>query len=1628
MKSNPHSSTGLPSVPFLHVCDKDEWFRLTPELYETVSANGTVRRMTVELLKRIRQLNTEVHAVVVSTIHRKKQMQQELDNLYSLQTSGFLLEWIQVNLEALKNIPSPFDYNLGKSAESETSGGHVKNIVSAGLQSAEQFIVTFMKEMERRTQQELPALKCLSSVSNSESILDLVDEERSAHGETHFWNHLLEFAYNQWNELVILSSHKQHSIQMAERFCRLEGEQENCLRWVRAKQELLLTTGNDVADVREVIRMECRMSGWENDLKALTGSVDACLEEMDSLREALSQAVQAGTEGGDGLKVARRAVEEWKCELQKRWQDFMLLLEEHKKKLDMSLALQNVLQEAEEMNLWLRDKQKTIAALEIPITISDIDEQTSIYQNLLKDLEDTEGKISSIQNETYQIVRAREAKIAEAVYEKLESVVRCWTELRSFCQHNLAELRVSRQTQLILRDIDQLNASLSRKESQIARTDYLPNLEYISRQVKLQTEVLASIRAMSTSISQSLTAAAEAKMQDRIRPRAENLRSRFRQVETKAEGVLASLQFHLLEKEKHQQLESMEEWISERQAVVNAQFVITGTSVKQQKAIQKYHLLRNFEAEVDSYSHLAEKIFREHFQHFLHDESNFTENESQLALVRSKFTGIQLKIKACLADLSAQQNVVNALRMLAGETDWLEEKREQIKWDLVGSSLVETERLLLRHRNFAKEVEIRKLRSRPVIAKVLLWIKLAESQNGSTDLPGESNEDMECAALLSNSPHLLVELMDRVSRLLWMQCMVETRLHSRDDTLEHWRLFFSHQMDLIETHNWLAETESAVMTESHASSGVASARAAITKHSFLEYTVSTLQASSIRSLGQKTSQLLADISRRISINKERLSTWKRVSQGLPAESGQFEAAKRRRHLLRRRIHALERSATKLTASQQSLQKQFTDLLNLVLEKKHRLKELLALNRLYDDVADLEAGCDWMTSQTREALLCQTGRDLEECARLQQQFAQLQWRVLGPEPEVTGQLVEASFDRRPELRLDQSAACLELAATGDLPPLPDGPEKLLRAVQTCRHLIALRHSDSPRIALWQGRLAEDWQGLRELLDTRAELLRAAGDHLLLLRRCESVTEDLLDKLNAFPSTIGTDAETLARQQWQLASFQQDILAMNERDSEGEIWQPDEEASGAAEAASVRATSPVSPKVAAAKVSLQIVYASGLAVPANEPIREKRCVDWLRAHAKVNWVLMATEVLLPQYAGEHAQEIKLKRQRMLDAWQRLNETLEQHRRLLREASALDKWLADWTHFLNWTIFTRKILEDDKTLQNCRVGLPEQEVNAGLASTKEISREKLDHLELWREILARKASLTCLLQDGCRLTEWIRSELKNGGEMAKTAHSSLESLIWNSARSIEEDPNFPLYSTSSETVENLPSPNPLTIRKTAVECLLQRSAAATHAMECEMSLLLTEFFFVKCLWKRRMAELSSRMKRAEVLRQIRSLEVWMNNMEKVLQTNDLGSDLYETLNLSDEHQKFCGAVSFQEERIQRLAQMDILQTEDDSKEWLDDIHKEFSELLQEHNLWRRTPSPAAAVEEKAQMDLQPREEQQVLFERKEGILYRRYLGKRSNSRSSARKWRKQFVVLNPDTLSLQFLDLPEICETRR
>lgn len=78
---------------------------------------------------------------------------------------------------------------------------------------------------------------------------------------------------------------------------------------------------------------------------------------------------------------------------------------------------------------------------------------------------------------------------------------------------------------------------------------------------------------------------------------------------------------------------------------------------------------------------------------------------------------------------------------------------------------------------------------------------------------------------------------------------------------------------------------------------------------------------------------------------------------------------------------------------------------------------------------------------------------------------------------------------------------DFAVIGQMTAMTDGPERLARAIITCRQMIALKHSDSPQIAQWLERIVEDWDELVDLLTTRGELLQTAGNRHLFLSRCE-----------------------------------------------------------------------------------------------------------------------------------------------------------------------------------------------------------------------------------------------------------------------------------------------------------------------------------------------------------------------------------------------------------------------------------------------------------------------------------------------------------------------------------------------
>lgn len=195
----------------------------------------------------------------------------------------------------------------------------------------EPFLVALGKEVDFHTQTSLPILHNFQACLCSDST----------------WNTLIEHTYNAWNDLIRLVKMKHLSIDTAKRLLHLNGELSNTRLWVKHKKELLLTTGETKNTMGEMIRMECRMDGWEADLNALRERVSKVFEEIDALDVALEELqspLSAESESRVAVRGAKLTMEELSCKLHADWDEFVGLLDEYQKRLEASLAFQSMLQ------------------------------------------------------------------------------------------------------------------------------------------------------------------------------------------------------------------------------------------------------------------------------------------------------------------------------------------------------------------------------------------------------------------------------------------------------------------------------------------------------------------------------------------------------------------------------------------------------------------------------------------------------------------------------------------------------------------------------------------------------------------------------------------------------------------------------------------------------------------------------------------------------------------------------------------------------------------------------------------------------------------------------------------------------------------------------------------------------------------------------------------------------------------------------------------------------------------------------------------------------------------------------------------------------------------------------------
>ncbi|VDM22361.1 unnamed protein product [Hydatigera taeniaeformis] len=199
-----------------------------------------------------------------------------------------------------------------------------------------------------------------------------------------------------------------------------------------------------------------------------------------------------------------------------------------------------------------------------------------------------------------------------------------------------------------------------------------------------------------------------------------------------------------------------------------------------------------------------------------------------MRLVSVQFEKIKKRLSNCALSVSAHREVINMLRTLESENQWMTQKQIQLSCDMTMASLLEVRKLLIRHQNLTNEVGHRKARNLPLIKP--------------------TDEKTSCAVVLATHQHLKKDLFVKISKLVFQQAVVDREIGVRCALLHHWQAYFVQQMDLLELYNWLTETESTVMIECHAARGLASAHAAIKQHLAVEFVVSEFQAPRLRQL------------------------------------------------------------------------------------------------------------------------------------------------------------------------------------------------------------------------------------------------------------------------------------------------------------------------------------------------------------------------------------------------------------------------------------------------------------------------------------------------------------------------------------------------------------------------------------------------------------------------------------------------------------------------------------------------------------------------------------------------------------------------------------------------------------
>ncbi|XP_055345534.1 spectrin beta chain-like isoform X2 [Paramacrobiotus metropolitanus] len=922
---------------------------------------------------------------------------------------------------------------------------------------------------------------------------------------------------SSWNALVDSVNNKRDELEKAHGYQTFRIECQETTRWIEEKIRIIEDAEDIQGDLGGLMRLQRRLSFIERDMGPIRAKMDSMLEEATKIeRERPEEAA---------------AIRERVAIMKSQWERLTELMGEQDAKLGEAGELQHFLRDLDAFQSWLGRTQVTIASQDVPEDLAETEKALNLHKQMKEEIENYAAEFNKLMDMGQHVTRDQQDPQYVMLRARLKGLKEGWEELQQMWENRQQLLSQGLNYQVFLRDAKQAEQLLGQQENFLARDELPRNLEEAENMLKRHDDFITSLDVNQDKIQQIINQSERLTSEgnyasDRIFRKAENILERFNANRDRANSIgqklrdARQLQQYLRDVEEHL------EFINNKRIQVEDENYRTAKT-----AHQKWTRHQAFEAEVAANRAKNDEL-RAEGEALMREKPQFApEIQRSLDEMNARWQELE-DVTRSKGERLFDANRQAIYEQTCDDVDnWVTELETQILTTETGQDLTTVNILMQKQQMLENQMQ---MRAQQVSELERHEDKLQEIVPDKTEELKQRRAEVEerFRRLQPSLQERRRELEKKKEAFQFLRDIDDEKfyIHQKmqqatspnvgNNLFEVLRLKKQNQNLRQEVHNHeplidaIDRVGRRLIDDQHPESARFSELLQDLRARWNDLKDAIEDRERRLDLSEAAQQYFSDaneVEQWMSEQELYLLSDDRAKDEPTAQSNlkRQEAIEMAVAEYEARIRHLSEAADRLTkdgnpfanqvnARQAQIERTYAGLKDLSRDRRNRVGETMRLFLLQRDIDDLER---WIAEKEIVANSHELGQDFDHVTILRERFDRF---------------------------------CEETEAVG--------VERVRLANEEANQLIRAGHTDAPLIAQWKDRINEGWENLRELMETRKQLLAASYELHKFFWDCKDLLSRIHEKMNSIVDDLGRDAGSVSAQQRKHASFQNDLVPL------------------------------------------------------------------------------------------------------------------------------------------------------------------------------------------------------------------------------------------------------------------------------------------------------------------------------------------------------------------------------------------------------------------------------------------------------------------------------------------------------